>query len=85
MAGSTTLSLYQKVVNTTQRYMGPASDRFVERQIRNHLDKSPEQLKQQDLARLIDWISLAMAMLTEDEKIVSEYVEDLKHLASNSA
>jgi hypothetical protein len=84
MATSSQLTLYRKVVNISHEYVGPAADRFVSRQIKNHLNKSPEQLRKQDLAKLIDWISLAMALLIEDEKMIKEYVESLKQLASNS-
>jgi hypothetical protein len=76
-------TLYQKVVDVTREYVGPAADRFVERQVRNHLNKEPERLRKQDLVSLIDWISLAMALLTEDEKLLSKYISDLKHLISD--
>ena len=81
MSSSPQLTLYKKVVDITTEYIGPAADRFVARQIRSHLNKPPEQLKKQDLVRLIDWIGLAMALITEDEKVLSEYVEDLRYMA----
>lgn len=73
-------SLYQKVVDVTEEYMGPAADRFVARQIRNHLDKDPQKLRKRDLGQLINWITIAMAFLTEDEKLVKQYVADLEQL-----
>jgi hypothetical protein len=76
-------SLYNEVVTITENYFGPAADRFVIRQIRNHLNKDPEQLGKQDLLRLIKWISLAMALLVEDEKLISKYSIDLQRLANN--
>jgi hypothetical protein len=57
---------YEKVVKITYKYLGPAAERFVARQIRNHLDKEPEQLQRHELAGLIDWFRVAMAILSED-------------------
>ena len=67
-------------MKVTHTYFGPAADRFVTRQIQNHLRKSPEQLGKKDLAELIDWIGLAMATLVEDKQLISRYVADLKSL-----
>lgn len=75
-------TLYDQVVQTTYDYLGPAADRFVARQIRNHLGKAPEELQKQDLRRLIDWISLAMALLSDDQELVAHYIADVKELAN---
>jgi hypothetical protein len=72
--------LYEHVVSVTQTYLGPAADRFVTRQIRNHLRKEPEQLARKDLANLIDWIKVAMSFLTEDHELIEEYIQDLRTL-----
>jgi hypothetical protein len=84
MVTGTDDTLYKEVVKVTHKYFGPAADRFVTRQIRNHLSKNPEQLRKQDLARLIDWIRLAMALLNEDEKLVNMYAADLKALTRSN-
>ncbi len=73
--------LYDKVVRVTQVYLGPAADRFISRQIRNHLHKAPEALSHDDLLALIDWIRLAVSLLTEDGEIVDEYAKQLERLA----
>lgn len=75
-----TTRLYSDVVDITYDYLGPAADRFVKRQIRNHLHKTPEQLKKDDLKDLIDWIKVAMSLLTDDEKLLKKYIVDLKKL-----
>jgi hypothetical protein len=72
--------LYVRVTRITQVYLGPAADRFVARQIRNHLRKNPEQLARKDLNDLIDWIRVAMGYITEDSELVNEYVDKLKAL-----
>ena len=62
------------------RYLGPAADRFVTRQVRNHLRKDPELLAKRDLVDLIDWIRVAMGYITEDNVLVSRYIDNLKEL-----
>jgi len=74
-------SLYDKVVRVTNVYLGPAAERFIARQVENHLHKPPEQLSRTDLAGLIDWIRAAVSLLTEDNDIVEEYAAELQKLA----
>ena len=74
-------NLYDKVVWVTYAYLGPAADRFVSRQIRNHLHKEPEQLKKNDLKNLIDWINIAMNLLSNDDRLVARYVAELQELS----
>ncbi len=76
-----TLILYEQVVKVTNVYLGPAADRFITRQIENHLDKPPQQMSREDLSQLIDWIRVAMSLITEDSDIVEEYTEQLRQLA----
>ena len=80
----TQLTLYQQVVATTHTYLGPAADRFIARQVQNHLKKQPDKLSEKDLASLIDWIQIAVSLLTEDSKIIEEYVTELRILAENT-
>ena len=74
-------SLYDEVVTITYGYLGPAADRFVVRQIRNHLQKDPHELQAQDLKKLIDWIRLAMRLISNDTVVVDRYILDLETLA----
>jgi len=78
-------SLYDKVVRITHVYLGPAADRFIARQVENHLHKEPDQLSQSDLRSLIDWIRVVVSLLTEDEALIEEYTEELQKLARNKA
>jgi hypothetical protein len=73
-------TLYEQVVQTTHVYLGPAADRFIGRQVQNHLHKRPEQLSQSDLERLIDWIQIAVSLLTEDSDIIEDYIAALREL-----
>lgn len=74
-------SLFDDLVTITYDYLGPAADRFVVRQIRNLLNKDPAQLEQEDLRQLIDWIQIAMRLVTDDAQIVDRYVADLESMA----
>ncbi len=78
----TAANLFEQVVQVTYVYLGPAADRFVTRQITNHLSKQPEQLAPRDLPELIDWIKLAMGFLTEDQTMVDAYIARLQALQS---
>jgi hypothetical protein len=73
--------LYKSVVKITNEYLGPAAERFIDRQVRNHLHKEPENLTKKDLTGLIDWVQVAMSLLSDDSKVVEEYVFRLKKLS----
>jgi len=75
--------LYARVVRITHIYLGPAADRFIARQVENHLHKEPEKISQSDLAQLIDWIRVAVSLLTDDHEIIEEYVLELQRLADS--
>lgn len=81
MAAKDTASLYEQVVRVTHVYLGPAADRFIARQVENHLHKAPEELSQSDLLSLIDWIRVIVSLLTEDSEIIEEYAGELQKLA----
>lgn len=75
------LTLYEQVVNVTVDYLGPAAERFISRQIQMHIGKEPEDLTKADLEKLVDWIKLAIALLSEDSKLVEEFTKSLMALA----
>lgn len=73
-------TLYKRVVRITHIYLGPAADRFIARQVENHLHKNPEKLTAGDLEHLIDWIRVAVSLLTDEADIVEEYILQLHRL-----
>jgi hypothetical protein len=77
-------SVYKQVVRITHDYLGPAAERFVDRQVLSHLCKEPKNITEKDLALLIRWIRLAVSLLTDDSQIVEEYVVQLEQLAHES-
>lgn len=74
--------LYDQVVQVTRVYLGPAADRFIARQVQNHLHKTPEDVTRADLVKLIDWIQIAVSVLTEDGEVIEEYIAQLHKLAA---
>jgi len=85
MAAKRDTSLYDQVVRITHVYLGPAADRFIARQLENHLHKAPEDLSRADLLSLIDWIRVVVSLMTENGEIVEEYTGELQKLAGPAA
>jgi hypothetical protein len=76
-------SLYYRAVQVTEEYLGPAGERFLRRQIEAHLKIKPEDLEQKNLTKLIKWSSIAFALLTNNQKDIDAFTNDLKALAQN--
>jgi nitric oxide reductase activation protein len=74
-------SIYQQVVAVTYDYLGPAAQRFIDREIKAHLHKKPQDLTKADVVKLVDWSKLAFALLTEDAKMVDDYAGSLLTIA----
>lgn len=77
MAPAVKNPIYHQVVNVLYDYLGPAAERFVDREIEAHLGKKPEQLTKADVEKLHDWSKLAIALLTEDQQIVDNFSQSL--------
>lgn len=84
MSNHTHNTIYQEVVKVSNVYLGPAAERFIDRQIKNHLNKRPAELQAGDIYKLIDWIRIAVSFLTEDADLVEEYVHQLKQIAKRT-
>ena len=74
-------TLYDKVVSIAEDYFGPAAPRFINRLITNHLGKAPAKLTPRDIPDLAIWISLTVAMLTDDEDVIDQFAKRLNQLA----
>jgi ribosomal protein S13 len=70
-------NLKDQIISISQDYLGPASERFIDRQASMHLNKNIEDLTQADLVKLVDWIRLSFALLTNDSRLVDEYIDRL--------
>jgi hypothetical protein len=73
-------TIYQQLLDLSSDYLGPASKRFIDRQIVNHLKKEPEKLKPQDMPTLVNWTKVALAFLTEDSQLINEFVSRMQSL-----
>jgi hypothetical protein len=82
MPNSYANSIHRKLVKATVAYLGPSAERFVDRQITNHLNKSPAELTRSDLASLIDWIRITVSLLTDNTEVIEEYISQLKKISA---
>lgn len=74
--------VYDQAVQITKDYLGPAAERFINRQILFHLKKEPEMLNKNDIPQLAEWVKVSIAILTEDKEMVDEFTKrilKLKH------
>jgi hypothetical protein len=76
-------TVYEQVVEVTAEYLGPAAERFVAREVEAHLGKKPKDLTRADVIKLHDWSKLAIALLTEDSKMVEEFSSNLLAIAKS--
>lgn len=72
---------YRDLVKASEQYLGPAAERFVRRQIYQHLDKEPESISRNDISKLIEWIQPAFALITNDATLVDNYVHSLQEIS----
>lgn len=76
--------VYKDAADITRDYLGPATERFLDRQITFHLKKQPGTLTSKDIPRLAEWVKVSIAILSDDRKIVDEFTERIMSLASNN-
>ena len=74
-------SIYRQAVEITQDYLGPAAERFLNRQIVFHLEKSPTSLTKQDIPQLTEWVKVSISILTEDKEMVDSFSRRIMGLA----
>jgi hypothetical protein len=76
-------TIYSRLVDITRIYLGPAAERFIDRQVHNHLKKEPVDISQNDVGKLIDWIRSSVSLLTENEQLIEEYMDRLMQLSKS--
>ncbi len=77
------LSLYDKTIVVCEEYLGPAGERFMRRQISTHLGIQPELLKKSHIPKLVTWVNLAFALLTNNSEEQEGFRQSLLSLSSN--
>ncbi|HUP26410.1 MAG TPA: hypothetical protein VM124_02050 [Candidatus Limnocylindrales bacterium] len=75
--------IYDHAVRISEEYLGPAGERFIRRQISTHLGINPEDISEKDISKLVDWASIAFALLTSDTNEVHGFTQGLLSLSSN--
>lgn len=78
-------TLYNKAVEVSEEYLGPAGERFIRRQINTHLGIEPESLKKSHMPKLTKWTELAFALLTDDSYQVKAYTDNLLSLGGQKS
>ncbi len=78
-------NLYDQAVLVSEEYLGPAGERFIRRQITTHLKIEPESLEKKNLPKLVNWSSIAFALLTSNQDDLDAFTQDLKSLAVNGS
>lgn len=76
-------SLYEQVVDVVYDFLGPAAQRFVDREIQAHIGINPEDITRADIDKLHEWCKLAIAMLSDDEVTVERFSQKLLALKHN--
>jgi hypothetical protein len=71
-------NVYWNLVSITSQYLGPAAERFIDRQVRNHLNKDPHDITKKDVEFLVDWLRSSVSLLTDNEELVEEYIDQIK-------
>ncbi|HUQ30270.1 MAG TPA: hypothetical protein VM103_01995 [Candidatus Paceibacterota bacterium] len=79
----TMVSYYEQIVSVTTDYLGPASKRFIDRQISFHFNnKDHETLTKDDVAKLADSVRISLGLLTQDAKMVTEAEARIRAIAT---
>lgn len=76
-------TLYSRAVHVTESYLGPAGERFLRRQIETHLKIEPENLQKKNLPVLINWTSIAFALITSNDEEIDGFTKALSSLTQN--
>ena len=73
--------LYLRALQIADAYLGPASERFLGRQITQNLHKDPETLSRADIPELAKCVYSSIGPSVADPKIADEFRQKLLALA----
>jgi hypothetical protein len=74
-------NVYREILDVLYEYLGPAAERFLDREIKAHLHKKPEAITKSDIPKIHEWSRLAIALLAEDQKTVDDFSKSLLAIA----
>lgn len=72
--------LHSQLVTIMSDYLGPAGERFIDRQIEFHLEKKPKEINPKDIDQFKEWVKVSLALLTEDKKLVDSCIVRIEKL-----
>jgi len=72
---------YSQLLNIMTDYLGPASDRFLKRQIELHLKKHPQEITATDLDHFKEWVKVSLALLTQDHAMIEQCINRIEALS----
>ncbi len=78
------MALYEQVVDLARVYLGPAGKKFVDRQIKAHLEMDGSQLTFADIDELATWCYTSSKILMNEGK-AREFSERVKSLGNGSS
>lgn len=76
---------YKAAIRISEEYLGPAGERFMDRQITTHLNIQPEKLQAKHINELVQWVQLAFAVLTDDSQEIRTFTNKLRVLAGSTS
>ncbi|MBN1161641.1 MAG: hypothetical protein JXA17_06830 [Dehalococcoidales bacterium] len=62
------MSLYDDVVTIAKEYIGPAGQKFIDRQLESHLNLSPAELNKASLFELSKWCFASGRLIIDAEE-----------------
>ncbi len=71
--------IYKNAIEISQEFLGPAAERFLNRQIREHLQKKADDLSKSDIPELARWIKVSASLLT-DQKVASDFADKISSI-----
>lgn len=77
------MALYDEVVDLARLYLGPAGKKFVDRQIKGHLEIESAQLDASHLDELATWCYTSSKILMDDAK-AREFSEKVRTLRNGA-
>lgn len=73
-------ALSGQIIELSKDYLGPAAERFISRQVTQHLKKDMDSLLSNDLEELAKWVNVSAGLLIDKTK-ARELADTIKHLS----
>ncbi len=77
--------LYKNILTILVGHLGPSAKKVIDKQIRSHLKKRPEQLHISDMPKLLLWLNFYIAHIVEDNEMFMDLMQKLHNLAGDPA